>query len=129
MKKISVSILGMLVFLLAATNVQGQTAVAVTQKVLPITTKSSVAKQLAEKATGHFMNIEFAEAYRYFLDALKADPNFTYAQVFMTYLTKGDVAKKYAASAIKSSQNKSEGEKLFASTVKEKNTDSTNREI
>ena len=56
-----------------------------------------------------------------FSAALKADPNFTYAEVFMTFLTRGEVTKKYAAQALKSAKNKTEGEKLFASLVDEKN--------
>ena len=57
-----------------------------------------------------------------FSTALKLDPDFTVALVFMANLTRGETRKAYAQKALKSAENKTEGEKLFASTVDEKAT-------
>jgi Tfp pilus assembly protein PilF len=91
------------------------------KKLLPLTTNSKVAKDLADKGTVFYQNIDMAQAYNYFSDALKADPDFTYALVFMKFLTRGETSKKYAEQALRSAKNKSDGEKLFASLVDEKN--------
>jgi tetratricopeptide (TPR) repeat protein len=98
-------------------------------KTMTWTTKSTAAKQLAQEGAGYFMNIEFPQAYEKFKAALKLDPDFTVALVFMTNLTEGDVKKEFARRAIKSAANKTEGEKLFASIVKEGTTAETNRDV
>ncbi|UEG48871.1 hypothetical protein LK994_09500 [Ferruginibacter lapsinanis] len=121
MKKSILGILSMLILLLPAILVQGQGGNATAKKELPVTTKSKAAKEMALKGVNHFLNIEFASAYEDFSDALKLDPEFTFAQVFMSFLTTGETAKSYAKKALKSAKNKTEGEKLFASLVDEKN--------
>jgi Tfp pilus assembly protein PilF len=92
-------------------------------------TKSAAAKELAGKGADHAMNIELAEAYEDFKDALKLDPDFTVALVFMASLSSGETKKAFAERAIKSAEKKTEGEKLFASTVATGNTPEINREI
>jgi Tfp pilus assembly protein PilF len=122
MKKIIVGMLCMSVLLFASTASGQMSKASVTaKKVLPVTTKSSVARDLANKGTIYFQNIDMEQAYGYFADAVKADPNFTYAQVFMSFLTRGEVSKKFAQQAINSAKNKSEGEKLFASLADKNN--------
>lgn len=122
MKKIIVGMLCMSVLMFASTaSGQMSKAKVSAKKVLPVATKSAIAKDLANKGTISFQNIDMAQAYDYFSQAVKADPNFTYAHVFMTFLSRGEVSKKFAQQAIKSAKNKSEGEKLFASLVDEKN--------
>lgn len=98
-------------------------------KTMTWTTKSAAAKQLASEGTDYFMNIEFPQAYEKYKEALKLDPDFTVALVFMTNLTQGEVKKEYAKRALKSAENKTEGEKLFASIVKEGATPETNRDV
>ena len=93
------------------------------------TTKSEAAKNLASEAADNFMNIEFPQAYEKFKKALELDPDFTVALVFMTNLTQGEVKKEYAKRALKSAENKTEGEKLFASIVKEGATPEANRDV
>jgi tetratricopeptide (TPR) repeat protein len=88
-------------------------------KTMTWTTKSEAAKKLAEEAIQNYMNIERPQAYEKLKKALELDPNFTVALVFMSTLTEGDVRKDYIAKALKSAETKSEGEKLFASIVKE----------
>jgi tetratricopeptide (TPR) repeat protein len=85
------------------------------------TTKSKDAKDLALSGAHHFMNAEFAQAYNDFSDAVKLDPDFTVALVFMANLTRGESQKMYAKKALESAANKTDGEKLFASLVDEKN--------
>ena len=75
------------------------------------------------------MNAEFERSYGDFSSALSLDPDFTVALVFMTNLTNGETRKAYAQKALKSAENKTEGEKLFASTVDEKTTPESRREI
>lgn len=98
-------------------------------KTMTWTTKSDEAKKLASEGADYFMNIEFPQAYEKFKQALKLDPDFTVALVFMTNLTRGDVKKEYAQRAIKSAETKTEGEKLFASMVKEGATPEANRDV
>src|SRR5450432_984857 len=86
------------------------------------TTKSEPAKDLVKKGSDHYMNAEFEQAYNDFSGALKLDPDFTVALVFMSNLTRGETRKAYAQKAVKSAENKTEGEKLFASTTVEKDT-------
>ncbi len=129
MKRFFVNMLGMSVMLLSMLDVQGQLSKMMVPKTLPITTSSAAAKELAKKGTAHFMNIEFAQAYNDFSAALKLDHDFTFAQVFMSFLTRGDVSKQFADKAMGSAKNKSAGEKLFASVANQKNTDAENRDI
>lgn len=88
-------------------------------KTMTWTTKSETAKTLALEGANYFMNIELPQAYEKFREALKLDPDFTVVLTFMANLTEGDVKKDYAERAVKSAANKTEGEKLFASIVKE----------
>ena len=87
---------------------------AISQK-MTWTTKSEAAKELAMKGANHYMNAEFERAYADFSAALKLDSDFTVALVFMSNLTTGETRKAYAQKALKSAENKTEGEKLFAS--------------
>lgn len=121
--------LGMFVLLFFMVQAQGQMSKMMMPKTLPVTTASKAAKDLAMKGATHFMNVEFAQAYNDFSAALKLDPNFTFAQVFMSFLTRGDISKMYADKAMKSAMNKTAGEKLFATIANQKNTDAENREI
>lgn len=98
-------------------------------KTMTWTTKSAAAKTLASEGAEYFMNIEFPQAYEKFKQALELDPDFTVALVFMANLTEGDVKKDYSKRAVKSSENKTEGEKLFASLVKEGATAAINRDV
>ncbi len=91
------------------------------------TTKSDVAKDAAMRGADHYMNAEFERSYADFSEALRLDPDFTVALVFMSNLTRGEARKAYIQKAIKSAENKTEGEKLFASTLSEK--DSTARRM
>jgi Tfp pilus assembly protein PilF len=97
-------------------------------KTMTWTTKSDAAKTLASEGADYFMNIEFPQAYEKFKKALELDPDFTVALVFMANLTEGAVKKDYAQKAVESSANKTEGEKLFASIVKEGNSREANRD-
>jgi tetratricopeptide (TPR) repeat protein len=81
------------------------------------TTKSKAASTLGHAGAVHMMNAEFEQAYQDFYEAIKLDPNFTVALVFMSNLTYGNVRKDYIQKAIKSAMNKTEGEKLFASLL------------
>jgi tetratricopeptide (TPR) repeat protein len=93
------------------------------------TTISEAARQLADKGAKHHRNIEFEQAYDNFSSALQLDPDFTVALVFMTTMTNGETKKMYAKRALESAANKTEGEKLLASLVDEKNTEETRRDI
>jgi Tfp pilus assembly protein PilF len=81
------------------------------------TTKSKEAKSLALAGASHMMNAEFAQAYTDFSSAVKLDPNFMVALVYMANLSYGQTRKDYAARALESTKDKTEGEKLFASTL------------
>ena len=100
------------------------TVTATSQK-MTWTTKSDVAKDVAMKGANHYMNAEFERSYSDFSEALRLDSDFTVALVFMSNLTRGEVRKAYIQKALKSAENKTEGEKLFASSLSEK--DSTAR--
>jgi Tfp pilus assembly protein PilF len=93
------------------------------------TTKSEAARKLAMEAAEDFMNIERPQAYEKFKKALELDPNFTVALVFMSNLTEGEARKDYSNKALKSAETKTEGEKLFASLVKEELTSEARRDI
>lgn len=89
------------------------------KKTMAWTTKSEKALKEAQAGVEHMLNIEFAQAYEDFKEALNADPNFTIPLVFMANLTNGETKKMYVAKALKSAADKTEGEKLFASTIAE----------
>ena len=93
------------------------------------TTKSKQAKELALSGSSHMMNAESEQAFTDFSAALKLDPDFTVALVFMSNLTRGEARKMYTERALKSATNKTEGEKLFVTLVNEKNTPEQNRDI
>ncbi|MEP6927517.1 MAG: hypothetical protein ABI834_07770 [Ginsengibacter sp.] len=120
MRKFVVGILSMLILLLFTTP-------GITQK-MTWTTKSKAAKSLAEKGAAHYLNAEFERSYADFSEALKLDPDFTVALVFMSNLTRGESRKAYSQKAMKSAANKTEGEKLFASTLDEKSTAESRRD-
>jgi tetratricopeptide (TPR) repeat protein len=96
-------------------------------KTMTWTTQSQTARDLAHEGVGYFMNIEMPQAYEKFKAALQLDPEFTVALVFMANLTEGEVKKEFARRAVASANNKTEGEKLFASIVKEGTTADINR--
>lgn len=98
-------------------------------KIMSWTTKSKQAKELALSGSSHMMNAEAEQAFTDFSAALKLDPDFTVALVFMSNLTRGEARKMYTERALKSAANKTEGEKLFVTLVNEKNTQEQNREI
>ncbi|MEP6584786.1 MAG: hypothetical protein ABJA90_10985 [Ginsengibacter sp.] len=123
MRKIVVSILTMLFALLF--TLQGISQ----KKQMTWTTTSEVASGLAHQGADHMMNAEFEQAYADFNAALKLDPNFTVALVFMSNLARGDVRKSYAERALKSASDKTEGEKLFASLADDKNKQEERRVI
>jgi len=87
------------------------------EKKMTWTTKSPAAKELASKGVDRFQNVELPQALDYFTQAVKLDPDFTVALVFMANLTSGSVQKSYQERAVKSAKNKTAGEKLFASIV------------
>ena len=123
--------LALLLFTVVA-NTQVQTVSqkkTVELKQMTWSTKSAAAKEFASKGADHAMNIEMAEAYEDFKAALKLDPDFTVALVFMANLTTGETRKAYAEKAIKSAEKKTNGEKLFASVVAPGNTPESNREV
>ena len=97
------------------------------KKTMTWTTKSDKAHKYAESGAEHMMNIEFPQAYEDFSKALELDPNFTIPLVFMANLTNGDMQKGYAARALKSTEGKTLGEKLFATVADQKNTPEQNR--
>jgi len=99
------------------------------EKIMPWTTKSKEAKDLAYKGVDHFLNIELPQAYQDFMSSLKLDPEFTIPLVFIANLSTGDTKKMYTQLAIKSAADKTGGEKLFASVVAEGNTPEENRVI
>ena len=92
-------------------------AISATAQQMTWTTKSNEAKDIAFDGAHHMMNAEFAQAYDDFMTSVKLDPDFTVPLVFLANLTTGDTRKSYAAKALSSAANKTEGEKLFASIV------------
>jgi tetratricopeptide (TPR) repeat protein len=134
MRKINVGILTLLLLLLFTTNGSSQKKVASSKKTVALktmtwTTKSKAAHDLAGQGASHLMNAEFEMAYRDFSEAVKLDPNFTVALVFMSNLSAGNSRKMYAKRALKSAADKTAGEKLFASIVDEKNTQEARQDI
>lgn len=105
------SMITMMLCLLLYVAAQSQT------KNMTWTTKSGKARELATKGVNHMMNLELPQAYEYVKQALDLDPDFTVALVFMANLSSGAIKNAYSAKAIKSSANKTEGEKLFASLM------------
>jgi len=137
MKKISVfiSIFLAMIFTTSAQNLAVNTAnksgasKTAAKKTMTWTTKSEAAKTLASEASSHLMNVERELAYHKFLSALKLDPDFTVALTFLANLSRGESRKAWAAKAVKSAANKTEGEKLFASITNASNTPEINRGI
>lgn len=95
---------------------------------MPWTSKSKEAKDLAAKGLFHFLNIEQPQAYDYFVQALDRDPNLTLPLVLMANMTTGETKKAYIAKVAKSATHKTEGEKLLASLSDEKGTPETRRD-
>jgi Tfp pilus assembly protein PilF len=127
----SVLILGLLsTVFIAPVNAQKKDKKSTSQlKTMTWTTKSEEAKKLADEGVALFMNIEMPQAYEKLKKAVELDPNFTVALVFLANLSRGETKKEYAKRALASAENKTEGEKLFASTLKEGATQETNREV
>jgi tetratricopeptide (TPR) repeat protein len=123
MKKKLVRLAGLVMLLLFLAPVIAQ------EKTMTWTTKSEKARELGRKGAHHMKNIEFPLAYQYLNEALALDPDFTVALVLMESITSGETKKSYAERAIKSAANKTEGEKLFASTVAPGNTPESNRPV
>ena len=123
MKQVTGSICIMLITLFLSMHAFSQ------NKTMTWTTKSKQAKELAYSGAAHLMNAEAEQAFTDFSAALKLDPDFTIALTFMSNLTRGEARKMYAEKALKTAANKTEGEKLFATLVNEKNTPEQNREI
>ena len=87
------------------------------KKTMTWTTTSDKARDLAGQGSQYMRNGEAAQAYEKFKQALEIDPDFTVALTFMSFLTQGQTQKDYQDRALKSALNKTDGEKLFASTV------------
>lgn len=121
MRKILPTIPVLILLLLIAFTSLGQ------RKSMPWTTNSEKARELALKGNEHFKNIEFALAYQYYKGAVELDQDFTNALVMLANLTTDESKKMYTGKALKSVTNKSEGEKLFASTIAPGNTPDGNR--
>jgi tetratricopeptide (TPR) repeat protein len=98
-------------------------------KTMTWTTRSEEARTLAGEGAQLFMNLEMPQAYEKFKKAVELDPDFTVALVFLSNLVQGETKKEYSKRALASAQNKTEGEKLFASTLKEGATQESNREV
>lgn len=98
-------------------------------KTMAWTTSSTAAKKLTAEGSDYLMNVEYPQAYEKFAEALQLDPNFTVALVFMTDLSVGNIKKEYAKRALKSAENKTDGEKLFASLAKEDGTTESRRQV
>ncbi|MEO6869785.1 MAG: tetratricopeptide repeat protein [Ginsengibacter sp.] len=95
------------------------TSRAVSQK-MSWTTNSKEASKQAGIGITHLMNVEFPQAYEAFSNAVKLDPNFTPPLVLLANMSVGATRKAIADRALKSAENKTEGEKLFASLVEAK---------
>jgi Tfp pilus assembly protein PilF len=98
------------------------------KKTMTWTTTSDKARELAGQGSQYMRNNEPAQAYDKFKQALEIDPDFTVALTFMSFLTRGQAQKGYQDRALKSASNKSDGEKLFASTVTQDTTGKTFRD-
>lgn len=127
MRKIIVSIPVMLALLLITVPAIAQKKSAL--KTMTWTTPSKAAHDLAENGADHLMNAEFPQAYSDLVAAVKLDPNFTVALVFLSNLTTGATQKMYGERARKSAANKTSGEKLLASLTDDKKTQDERREI
>ncbi|MEO5781975.1 MAG: tetratricopeptide repeat protein [Ginsengibacter sp.] len=127
MRKITVCIPIMLALLLITIPAISQKKSAL--KTMTWTTPSKAAHDLAENGADHLMNAEFPQAYNDLMSAVKLDPNFTVALVFLSNLTTGATQKMYGERARKSSAKKTAGEKLFASLTDDKKTEDERREI
>lgn len=99
------------------------------KKTMTWTTKSEQAKKLASTGAGHLMNIEFAQAYDQFKQALELDPNFTVVLTLMSSLSTGATKKSYSEKALTSAADKTSGEQLFATLAKPENKPADNRKI
>lgn len=100
-----------------------------TKKQMNWTSTSDAAKDIAVNGAVHIINAEMELGYPDLEAALKLDPNFTVALVFMANLSNGATRKMYADRALKSAANKTEGEKLFASLADENNKGDKSRDI
>lgn len=84
------------------------------------TSNSKEAREQAQAGVQHLLNVEMPQAYEAFSNAVKSDPNFTPALVLLANMSVGATRKAFSERALKSAENKTEGEKLFASLVEAK---------
>lgn len=98
------------------------------KKTMTLTSRSKEAINRTQIGILHLLNIENAQAYEEFRQALELDKNFTLPLVFMANLSIGEAQKTYADLAIKSAEGKSAGEKLLATTVAPENIQGLNSE-
>lgn len=96
------------------------------KKQMTWSTKSTKAKEFADKGANHMMNIEYAQAYNDFQQALQLDPDFTVVLSLMAQLSTGASRQMYSDKAIASSAKKTEGEKLFTTLSKAGRTQAEN---
>lgn len=99
------------------------------KKTMTWSSKSEQAKALAMKGGGYMMNIEFAQAYDKFNQALELDPDFTVALTLVASLSNGAFKKTYSDKALASAAGKTAGEQLFATLSKPGNTPEDNGKI
>ncbi len=123
MKKNLATLLGISILLLFTVPGLAQ------KKTMTWTTSSDKARDLAAEGVKYMKNIETAQAYEKFQQALELDPDFTIPLTFMAMLTNGAAHQAYADKALKSAANKTDGEKLFASIVVRDTTGKTFREV
>ena len=105
MRKNFVTLIGIFAFTLFTFHGQAQ------DKTMTWTTTSDKARDIALKGAQYLKNSESALAYEQFKQALELDPDFTVALTFMASLTTGATQKDYTARALKSANDKTEGEK------------------
>jgi tetratricopeptide (TPR) repeat protein len=121
MRKNFAFLLGMFAFILS-------TSPCLAQKTMTWTTTSDKARDLAAQGSQYMRNGEAAQAYDKFKQALEIDPDFTVVLTFLSFLTQGQTQKDYQDRALKSASNKTDGEKLFASTATRDTTGKTFRD-
>lgn len=121
---------GLFLLTQTATSQTSKSAIAKdTKKTMNWTTSSDKAKKLAMEGANHLMNVETYQAYDDLEAAIKLDPKFTVALVFMTNMSRGETRKAYAEKVKKSLDGKTAGEKLFASIVDPNSNAEKNRDI
>ncbi|WP_121352818.1 tetratricopeptide repeat protein [Flavisolibacter nicotianae] len=128
MKRNLISVPALLLFAFLTTGSFAQKPVGMSEGSMTWTTKSQQAKKLTAMGIAHIMNVEREQAWQEFQAAIENDPNFSVALAFLANLSQGETRKAFTKRAIESAQNKTEGEKLFASLTDEKATEESRRE-